>query len=752
MSRFIPLFLFWIFQFSNGFCDNRIDSLLRISTHQAGKDHLETYLKIAEHFSYGNNGDTIIFYAEKCYKEAISFNDSLAILKTNLYWGSGLYSSKQYKKSLQKVEAGFLLADQLNRPKEKLQIHYLRARNFQGLKHYDKAIDAFKNGYYYSIKLLNTDLHSFASRYFDAFLKQLTYTYWYAAKLEDGISYLHKSLEKNRSLSDLYLRAYYANLAFLYNCGIDYKKAEYYLLKAAEISNKWDTEDQIYMDQAYLGALYSNLGDNHKAIAYYERAMDIAKKQNDNHKISYLLQNLGLCYDLSGNLKKGVDMIFDGIRIFIDNKDNNAIAKAYQQLGRLMIKWKNGKDADKYLHHSLKMHKEAKLYYLAIVDYINLVESKILQHNRDSAEHYLNILKEQAQAHQSKSSECTYHLHKSLILLQFDHKPNTALVHIKKAKELSDQTNSKTLKTYTQKMFGEYYLQINLADSAAIHLQRAWNQNNSISIIQDKSNIAQSLSNAYKKLNELDNAYFYLQKADSINKRIHDRENVLMLYKKDNEFTVQQVKHEKKALNQENKRLSNRIILIRSFYILLSLNLISLLVMYMRRRTKRLQSEIHIKETVQEKLEQQSIIDKSTIEKNKELIKIKEETIEQLKDKISNTQNSSTSNGEMNELECLLNSKLTTEEDWDDYLLIFSKKNSNFIPDLKSRFPNLSRNEIKIFTLIKLGLNKREMSGILMISPSSVNTARYRLRKKLNMTANQKLEDLIEEMAPQKQD
>ncbi len=35
------------------------------------------------------------------------------------------------------------------------------------------------------------------------------------------------------------------------------------------------------------------------------------------------------------------------------------------------------------------------------------------------------------------------------------------------------------------------------------------------------------------------------------------------------------------------------------------------------------------------------------------------------------------------------------------------------------------------------------MAGILMISPSSVNTARYRLRKKLNLATSEKLEDVV---------
>jgi tetratricopeptide (TPR) repeat protein len=234
-------------------------------------------------------------------------------------------------------------------------------------------------------------LNTVASKYFDAIVRQLTYTYWYANQLNEGIIYLDSCISKETELPNHLHRVYFANIAFLYNMGVDFSKAEFYLLKAAEISNKYNDLDQIYMDQSYLGALYSNIGKFEKAILHYEKALKIAKNSNDDNKISYIIQNLGHCYDSNGNLQKGVEMIFDGISRAIEKKDNLAIAKAYQQLGRLMIRWHNYKDADKYLHTSLKINKKENHKFHIVNDYINLVVSKIHQSSKDSVDYYLNI-------------------------------------------------------------------------------------------------------------------------------------------------------------------------------------------------------------------------------------------------------------------------------------------------------------------------------------------------------------------------
>jgi len=51
----------------------------------------------------------------------------------------------------------------------------------------------------------------------------------------------------------------------------------------------------------------------------------------------------------------------------------------------------------------------------------------------------------------------------------------------------------------------------------------------------------------------------------------------------------------------------------------------------------------------------------------------------------------------------------------------------------------LTPNELRLSALIKLNLTIKEIAAIMGISPDSIKTARYRLRKKLNMQTGENL-------------
>ena len=83
------------------------------------------------------------------------------------------------------------------------------------------------------------------------------------------------------------------------------------------------------------------------------------------------------------------------------------------------------------------------------------------------------------------------------------------------------------------------------------------------------------------------------------------------------------------------------------------------------------------------------------------------------------------------------------ERDWSDFNTYFESINKNFYSRLKSISPDISANDLKLCAMIKMNLSIKEMAGILNISPDSVKTARYRLRKKLQLLTEDNLNDFI---------
>ena len=88
---------------------------------------------------------------------------------------------------------------------------------------------------------------------------------------------------------------------------------------------------------------------------------------------------------------------------------------------------------------------------------------------------------------------------------------------------------------------------------------------------------------------------------------------------------------------------------------------------------------------------------------------------------------------------------LQVDEDWADFRRHFESVHPDLITRLGEDFPGLTSNEFRLIALIRLNLSTREVSTVLGISPDSVKTARYRLRKKLNLDTQDNLFDFLQQ-------
>lgn len=83
------------------------------------------------------------------------------------------------------------------------------------------------------------------------------------------------------------------------------------------------------------------------------------------------------------------------------------------------------------------------------------------------------------------------------------------------------------------------------------------------------------------------------------------------------------------------------------------------------------------------------------------------------------------------------------EVDLESFYSNFEKLYPNFNQTLYQITPNLTANELKLSAFLRLNLSSKEISKLLNITPESVNKARYRLRKKLQLSAKVDLSTFI---------
>lgn len=81
--------------------------------------------------------------------------------------------------------------------------------------------------------------------------------------------------------------------------------------------------------------------------------------------------------------------------------------------------------------------------------------------------------------------------------------------------------------------------------------------------------------------------------------------------------------------------------------------------------------------------------------------------------------------------------------DWIKFEKQFTDVHPEFKAILIEKYPDLTKQEVKMCQLARLGLKNFEMSRLLCISERSVETHRFNLRKKLGLKTEQKLSDFL---------
>lgn len=90
-----------------------------------------------------------------------------------------------------------------------------------------------------------------------------------------------------------------------------------------------------------------------------------------------------------------------------------------------------------------------------------------------------------------------------------------------------------------------------------------------------------------------------------------------------------------------------------------------------------------------------------------------------------------------------LNSNHIEKNSWNKFIVYFNEIHEGFFDRLTKKYPNITNKELRLCALIRLRIPNHESSIILGISTESTHTARYRLRKKLNLKAEENLDQFI---------
>jgi len=90
-----------------------------------------------------------------------------------------------------------------------------------------------------------------------------------------------------------------------------------------------------------------------------------------------------------------------------------------------------------------------------------------------------------------------------------------------------------------------------------------------------------------------------------------------------------------------------------------------------------------------------------------------------------------------------IDTTLRVQEDWHQFEHHFNQVHGDFLNRIREQYTDLSPSEQKLCAFLRLNLNTKEIANLMGISSRGVEVARYRLRKKLDLTTGQNLSKFV---------
>ena len=498
---------------------------------------------------------------------------------------------------------------------------------------------------------------------------------------------------------------------------VDANESVRFGLKGLQLSVKLRYKHGLARANRVIGVAYWAQGNLTKALQYLNNSHKAYQSIEDKTGMANTRLNIGMVYADLKEYKKAYQYYEQAINEFTALGLKGRIATTFTKIGTMLVEQQKNEEALKYLTDALKMHSDNNFTY-------GIAEA----HNK------LGIL----------------YLYKNEI--------EQAYYHIKRSKELGSKVSDIDGLTNNLIIHGKILRLSGKLDQAVTEISKGLK-------LAKENNLKKYELFAYEELKELkkqqskpEEAYYFYDKyivlRDSLfnlekSKQIAYIEFANELEKKDKELISFKVQEKKDDIIQLILILSVIIISISGCFIYIISRQRTKKSSQLAIKTKELlesahaltQKELENSELKQKELKQQldfknkelSSYTLNFIKKN-EIAQNVQRTIQQIKKSPSIEKTKLIA-----DLNKIVRKNLSIDKDWEDFSRFFEDAHQGFYTKLKSKHPDLSTNDLKLCSLIRLNLNVKEMAGILGISPDSARTARYRLRKKLKLAPEQEI-------------
>jgi tetratricopeptide (TPR) repeat protein len=555
-----------------------------------------------------------------------------------------------------------------------------------------------------------------------------------------------------------------------------------------ETSNRSDTARSLALldsSQKYYPS------DNNKSVVYAYMALMAAEKDQYKRGIGKARFQLSTIGYYKGDYKGALSNITLSHRIFTGLKDTAEISRCLNILGVLNVKLLRYQEALDYYYKAAELNEKARRYAQLCLNLQNIGNVFYYQGDYAKAESYYRQGLQIAVKQKLEKNKINLYLNLGSLFAAHE-RNDSALYYYEKVNSTLERTRSDEYsRTGVLNNLGHLYRNMGNMEKARNYLTRSLEVSKKLHIRENQlesikqlaqlnysdgnfsaarsfaeevirltagSDFAEPQVLAYDilyKVSKRENnpllALSYYEKKTEIDDSISNTQNLEDLRKMDMKYQTERLNQENRILQEQNNTYKAQQ---RTIYLALALTVILLvfviIVLYLRQLTAKQKSLLVIKE--KQILENEKHLMESKLsQKQNELLAVStlqistNESLLQIILRLRQIANLEKGNSAVSEeLNMIAGSieHIAKIDAWENFRNRFIEIHPRFFENLNKVCPELTNNDLKIASLIRMNLNTKEIAAITLKSVESIHVARYRLRKKLG-TEEDKLFNIL---------
>ena len=541
-------------------------------------------------------------------------------------------------------------------------------------------------------------------------------------EFDTAISLIDESLEISKGLEDsLLIGRVMDQKGYIYFRKGDIENAyEFNIMASMYLGENGDLKD-VAKNKHRRGVFAKHLGHYEEAIGLYLEAIKLFEEIGDKMATSRLFVDLGNLFNKTKDYENVLKYSFIALEIAEKMGDSTGIAATYNNIG--------------LAYHGKKNDSMALVYYIKARE-INLQKKNELW--------------------------LAYNLHNIGNIYSGMGDYESAINNINKSIEIKLRLKGNNQIASSYSALGMIYSKKEMDRKAAALLGKAIDAMEKSSVSDANLVVYQNAAEVNCKLNNFEEAYKYLQISYEMKDSLFSKEKVVALHNIQAKYeTVKKEQKIKDLEYQQNIQQSKEIVLIGGLVALGLVFLVFVVAFYMKRKKGKeiaLQKDaLHKKEKALSVLEMEDVyrkkdeLRKELNYKSKQLtthalnMMQKNKLLQELQKDVIVLSENSKGNCKQDFAPVIrgLDRNLKLSQDWDLFKKYFEDVNKEFYAKLKAVNYEITVSEMRLAALVKLKMNIKETASVLNLEPTSVKTARYRLKKKLNIPPDTDLSDFI---------